>query len=398
MRRPDEIPQDPEIEATLDAIDATLAGEAVDPGFAEMAEIALLLAEERPRPRATFTDALDARVARRFAPALAPASPPRLGWLRTWGWASAATAAVVALLVVAIVSLGPKLGSSSMSSSSSSSAAVPSLTSTSSSAGAASGTFGRHALAGKAPAAASAAQSAQLALPPNGRKTIQSGELDLAAAPNAIDHVGQEVLGVVGAEDGIVDRSNVTQTGGLDGSATFSLRIPSQNLPQALNRLSQLSGSSVLSRTDNSQDVNSQYVTSTRALADAQALRAALVRQLAAATTTAEVDSLQVRLNTVEGTIAADTASLRSLTSQIDYARVTVTISARSGPVAPPHPSRGFTIGHAVHVAGRVLVVVAGVGLIALAATLPVALVLALLVWLAAALRRRRREQALDLA
>jgi Flp pilus assembly protein TadB len=139
-------------------------------------------------------------------------------------------------------------------------------------------------------------------------------------------------------------------------------------------------------------------VSSTRALADAQALRTALVRQLAAATTTAEIDSLQARLNTVEGTISADAAALRSLTSQIDYAQVTVTISARSNPVPPPRSSRGFTLGHAVHVAGRVLVVAAGVALIALAALVPVALVVLLLAWLAAALRRRRREQALDLA
>ncbi|HZU40860.1 MAG TPA: hypothetical protein VE992_07395, partial [Solirubrobacteraceae bacterium] len=68
MRRLDETPIDPEIEATLDAIDATLAGEPVDPRFAEVAELALLLAAERPRPRAQFADALDARVQRRFAP------------------------------------------------------------------------------------------------------------------------------------------------------------------------------------------------------------------------------------------------------------------------------------------------------------------------------------------
>ena len=60
------------------------------------------------------------------------------------------------------------------------------------------------------------------------------------------------------------------------------------------------------------------------------------------------------------------------------------------------HKSGGFTIGKAAHDAGRVLTVVAGVALIALAALTPVALVIALAWWVGAALRRRRREQALD--
>ena len=51
MRHLDETPIDPEIAACLDAIDATLAGEPVDPRHAELAELALLLADDRPRPR-----------------------------------------------------------------------------------------------------------------------------------------------------------------------------------------------------------------------------------------------------------------------------------------------------------------------------------------------------------
>lgn len=50
-----------------------------------------------------------------------------------------------------------------------------------------------------------------------------------------------------------------------------------------------------------------------------------------------------------------------------------------------------------VHDAGRVLVVVAGAALIALAVLVPVGLVGALVAWVGLAVRRRRREQALDL-
>lgn len=238
-----------------------------------------------------------------------------------------------------------------------------------------------------------------MAPPANGRKVIQSAELDLSAAPNKIDTVAREVFNVVGIAGGIVDSSQVTQTGGLDGSASFQLRLPSATLGQTMSRLSELSGARVVSRTDNSQDVNAQYLSTQHDLADAQALRKALLGQLAAATTTAQIDSLKQQLSDTESKISGDQAALRGLNSRIDYSRVTLTINAGQQQPAPVHHSGGgFTIGHAAHVAGRVLVVAAGVGLIALAVLVPVALVAALLAWAGYSVRRRRREQALDVA
>src|SRR5690348_3944471 len=66
MRRTEQ-PLDPEIVAPLDAIDATLAGEPVDAEYAELAELALLLAADRPRVDAAFAARLDGRVESRFA-------------------------------------------------------------------------------------------------------------------------------------------------------------------------------------------------------------------------------------------------------------------------------------------------------------------------------------------
>src|SRR6267154_1294667 len=54
MRGLDETPLDPEMLAALDVIDATLAGEAVDPEHAELAELALLLADQRPQVEPGF--------------------------------------------------------------------------------------------------------------------------------------------------------------------------------------------------------------------------------------------------------------------------------------------------------------------------------------------------------
>ena len=60
------------------------------------------------------------------------------------------------------------------------------------------------------------------------------------------------------------------------------------------------------------------------------------------------------------------------------------------------HRSGGaFTLHRALHDAGRVLVVAAGVALIALAVLVPAALIAALAAWLWALARRRRREGAL---
>ncbi len=81
----------------------------------------------------------------------------------------------------------------------------------------------------------------------------------------------------------------------------------------------------------------------------------------------------------------------------MDYSRLTVTIQASSVAVAQPSHAGGFTLHRALHDAGRVLVVVAGVALIALAVLVPLGLLVALVAWTTRAMRRRRREAMLDL-
>ncbi len=74
MRLSEEMPMDPDVLAELEAIDATLRGEAVDPIHADLAELALLLADQRTELPADAARSLDASVARRFAPADATAN------------------------------------------------------------------------------------------------------------------------------------------------------------------------------------------------------------------------------------------------------------------------------------------------------------------------------------
>src|SRR5947209_134021 len=89
-------PLPPEVIAELDAVDATLAGEPVDPEHAEAAELALLLRAERPTPAPEFTVLLDEGFARRFA----PDAPKRRAPAR---WLFAPAAGIAVALVVAIV-------------------------------------------------------------------------------------------------------------------------------------------------------------------------------------------------------------------------------------------------------------------------------------------------------
>jgi Domain of unknown function (DUF4349) len=416
MRRVDEPPIGPEVRASLDAVDATLAGEAVDPKHAELAELALLLASDRPQMLTSAADTLDAKVTRRFA--TPTKSRPRRRWLLAPAAMVALTAVVAVVVVVSPGGPGSVSGSSTSAAtpalranSSGTGATTPATLATPSSGGGAeSASAGSTAApsasggtasssAGRTAAAPSAGTGAAPAPQPpaNGHKIIQSANLNLAVSPNRIDQVAQEVFDVIGAQKGIVNHSTVTATGGSDGYAEFQLSVPSSTLSRTMTELSQLRGANVISRTDTTQDINGQFVSTSRRLADARALRTALLKQLADATTTTQIDSLRAQIRDAEASIASDQATLRRLNQQVNYSQITLTMNARVVPVAASSGD-SFTIGRAAHDAGRVLTVAAGVGLIVLAALVPIGLVGAAAWWLAASIRRRRREQALDLA
>jgi hypothetical protein len=402
MRRLDDTPIDPEIAASLDAIDATLAGEPVDPRHAELAELALLLAAERPQSSDRFAREMDARVERRFSrpEAVAPAggTPARPRRRRLWTlapvWGGGAVAAAIAIAIVL------SSGGSGSPTATEDSAAPPRAIAGAATASTAAPTPAHGAVA----SSASSAPAQQLSkaptpngpTPPNaGRKIIQSSQLGLLTPSRRIDTVAQELFNVVGAEGGFVNRSSVTAGTTPAAYAQFELSIPSGNLSQTMAQLSRLRYASVASRTDNTQDVNNQYVGDQRALAQAQALRTALLKQLANAVTQQQIDSLGAQLRDANRQIASDEAAVRALNHAIDYSQVNVTIDPAT-PVPVAH--KGFTIGKAAHDAGHVLTVAAGVALIALAVIVPLSLLVALGWWVISAVQRRRREQALDLA
>jgi hypothetical protein len=220
---------------------------------------------------------------------------------------------------------------------------------------------------------------------PLGRQIVQGAQLSLSTRPGRINRVSQGVFRVIGSEKGYVANSSVTSTGHPDSSARFQLEVPSARLQTTLSRLSQLTG---------------QVGGAGQRLAEARALRRSLLKQLSAAFTSSQIDGLKARIARVDQTISRDQTALSSLHRQVSFSRISLTIQG-SAPQPTGHQHSGgggFTLHRAGHDAVHVLVVAAGVLLIALAVAIPVGLVAALVSWICLRARRRSRESALDQA
>jgi hypothetical protein len=239
--------------------------------------------------------------------------------------------------------------------------------------------------------------SAPAPRPAGHRQVVQSSRLTLSAAPDQIDDVAQRVFDVVDSEHGYVESSHVTATGSADGLALFQLTVPSTDLQATVAQLSRLRQAHVISRTDDTSDITGQVGGAGRRLADARALRRSLLARLAATTSSDRVAALQAQLRRANATIGHDEAALNGLHRQVQYSNVSVTIQATPPVAHRSSHGAAFTLGRALHDAGRVLVIVAGVALIALAVLVPLGLVAGAVAWLRWRVRRHRREAALDL-
>ncbi len=362
MRRAEQ-PPTPEAIAALTAIDATLAGDPVDPEHADVAELALLIAADRPVPAREFAEKLDRRVANRFvAEAAAGVQAPSKRKRRKASWAIApamglALAGLIALFVLVPGGEGGSSGGSSVSSSSATAHRPKALAGPNHLTPPEKPSFGARGSSG----VYSPATPAPGLQPPGGRKLIQSSQLTLGAPPRRIETVAQEALDAVGAQNGFVDSATVNATGGSGGYARLRLTVPSANLPQAMTNLSKLPYAQVLSRTDKIEDVTGQ-------LQDAKRHH--------------------------------QKARVRALEHGIDYSKISLDIQADAPASAAPHHHHdsGFTISGAAHDALNVLTVIGGIALIALAVLVPLVLV-GFIAWqLREAIRRRQRDRALDLA
>jgi hypothetical protein len=395
-------PLDPEVLAALDAIDATLHGEPVDPEHAELAELALILRDERPAPDPAFLTRLDRQVQARFATPVLRAPRRRAGrWTARWREPLAAVAGLAALCVAVIVlagggSSGPAVHQgaavhrSASGAPASSGPSAPSGASTGGTSTTAASSAG--AAGGGASNGAAAPGAAPLPRAGGGRDLTQSARVGLEASPGGLAAVAQEVFDVIGDEHGVVLASHVTQTSGGPEFATFSLKVTAGRLEITLDRLSRLRHARVTSREDVSADVTARVDNTRASLAAERATRRSLLGQLAATDVAAQADRLQREAARVLRRIDREDAMLAALHHRVLDSTIGLTL--QSPPVIHrAHRSTGaFTFTSALHDAGHILLLAAGVALIALAVLVPLGLVVVICAWVWSLVLRRRRE------
>jgi hypothetical protein len=397
MRRRDALP-DPAVDHGLRELEAALAGEpGADP------ELALLVADvgaARPQPGAPFLASLDARVHAGFPREDATPRRPREPWhvrVRRPADLLPSVGALVAAAVVALLVAGLPNGAQDQNSSSLRGSGAAASAPAADSKAAPTVPSSRPAVQTSA-AATSTSQSSRAPAPapplpalPDARprKVQRAAALTLTPPAADVQDTADGVVRETQAAGGYVQRSQVaTQDGG--GTASFTLRIPSARLDDALARLSRLAHVGAL--TQAATDITATSVSAADRLADARAERRALLRALARATTGRQIASLRARIRDNRSLIAQRQGALDAVRRRADLATVTVAVEGTDRPSG----GGGWTPRDALRDAGRVLEVAGGVLLIALAVLAPLA-VLGALAWLGTrAARRRRRETALD--
>lgn len=398
----------------LAALDAALCGEAVAPEHGDLADLAALLREDRPRARPELLERLDEQAAARITyrgkarggraqpgratPARRRAVPLRRGLL------PAIVVAVAILIVPASLALLGRGATRGVSTS----------------AGAAGASSGGGATSDLGPATRApftgtkqgtndgvvttpAPRSAPAVPAPPGatpqavtrpRAVQRTATLELGVASRRLETIDQQVFAIVNSFRGYVQQSSATSGTEQQGSASFQLRLPSADVSGAIAALSQLGR--VLSETNTTNDVTEQLSSLQRSLGDARAERSSLLAQLAATSEAQRAASLRARLAAVDGRISRLEGSLGSVENQISYTPIALSLTGERGSGAGAASTGDLTPSGALHDAGAILSAALAVMLLAVAAALPIALAW-LLVWGAvSSLRRRQREHALD--
>jgi hypothetical protein len=382
----------PPDEAWLEELDAALGGQAEGPAAEAWRELRADVRSLALPPPPELMRRLELELAvpqpRRFARLRVPA------WLRVLGRpqlvvpVALLAALVVAVSVVGFGQAGRSAAPQALSApraAAESNASAPAASAPAASAPAASAPAVK-APDVNAPAAGALAAGAPAAAP--GRVQQLAASVSLSASLGSVQAVSDGVSRLAVRDEGFVESSRVqVQQHGLS-EATLTLRLPSARLSAALAAIGRLAP--VSAESQSLQDITNSFDAARRRLADAAAERRALLRALAKATTEGQIDSLRERLLQADGAIAQDQSSLNAVSQRASTAEVEVTVlgSAEAG-------SEGLTFHRGLHDAGRVLTVAAIVLLIALAALLPLALVLVALVGGHRLWRRYSRERAL---
>jgi hypothetical protein len=396
----------PDVERELEALDDALAGRRVAPDLTELGELALLLREDRPQPDEGFGRQLDRRVKLGFPKGDPGVRTSGRRWLKWQGWMSPALGATMAVALIALVVSSVDFGDAGTDDSGGGSATEAQSSGDS---GASSGAAPQAANAQRSDTDEESASSlaAPESVPPapspgspgsdarDNRKIERSASLTLAARPRHIDTVSTRIQDVTRAQGGFVVSSTV-RSSPTGGGGTFELRIPTRNLDAAMAALSRLGA--VRERAQRSQDITAETVSARSRLTDAKTERKSLLEQLADADTVQETASIRARLDLVSREIERARADVRRVNNRAAFSTVRVELVADRSAAAPgtEEDEGSWTPGDAANDALRVLEVVVGVALIALAIVVPLALLGLLAALVLRVARRRQREHALD--
>jgi Domain of unknown function (DUF4349) len=228
-----------------------------------------------------------------------------------------------------------------------------------------------------------------------GRDVERSSYIVLGTKPGEVAGAAAKVYEAVHAANGFVLSSSVQSgTTGATG-ASFELSIPTRKVDDALAAISSIA--EVRERHDATNDITAPTVSAAEELADSSAAIEGLLKQLADVETEAEQESVEARLREERRHHAAIRASLDHLHQRASMSEVSVRIVTNHGAgVTPPSNDKGeWGVGDALHSAGHILTIAAGVVVIGLAILAPFALI-GLLIWAANRFRvRRLRERTL---
>src|SRR4051812_45185583 len=339
-----------------------------------MPDLEMLLRDVRPAPEPAWAARLDTKVAQGFPRPPAAWKRPLIA-LREHLFAFGAVASVASAIVVLIVVVS-SMSTGSDDSAKSSPAGLPIVQSDTRSSGGASG-------------GSAAAPAAIAPLTREARPVKKTTAITLTTTPDEVQSISDRAIRVVDRLGGYVDSSE-TSIAGSRAEATLSLRIPSDKLDDGLARLSKLAH--VSARSQQTEDLTDQRAYLESRVRDARADRDGLRTRLSKATTDKERSKLRAQLDRATRRVTQREREVADLGREVAYGTVDLTIQGhkRSG-AAVATPGDRWTPGDALGDAGRVLEVIAGILMIALAVLFPVAII-ALLVWLPdPGVARRRR-------
>ena len=416
MRRDE--PMSAEAERELEALDRALAGDDVEPEFADLAALAAELRAERPRPDRDWGLGLDRQAESGFGRA---GKPP---WRRLVGERRpisllAPAGALATLVVVAAVgisvsreggdeaNLRPVPGVQEQLSEEPVAESVEGVPADVRDAAAKeplgrlelySGDGGAAAVAGESSADVDTGYRAsgeilnitddRLARGKQNRVEDRSASLVLQTETPEVREVSDQAISIVQGVGGIVVSSNLSEQG-KRAAATLELSIPTRALDSTLDQLTGLA--TVKSLNEGSVDITKPFVSAEDALADAQAERKQLLEALGNAATDFEAEAIRKQLDDVQGEIARAEATFENIARRARLADVSLQIEGK-----PESDDGSWSLGEAADDALDVLRTVAGVLLISAAILVPLGLIVAAATLLGLWFRRRRRERALD--